>query len=1034
MALRMTTMQALVLGGILLPCLVPSASAQSCGTTRAASAGSNWVKTQVQPLAVSANGRWVLGSSDLSLVAGDMNSKTDVYLLDRTTNAYELISVTPSGSSATEASQPVGLSPDARFVLFHAYDTNLVPGDNNGSNDVFLRDRLLQTTELVSTSSAGQLGQSGATGITVTPDGRFVLFVSRSSNLVPGDANGEDDVFLRDRTLGSTILVSTTPAGVPGAGSSRGIQVTDNGRFVLFSSSAPDLVSNDSNGLIDVFVRDTVSGTTIAASRALNGQTASGDSEAVGVSQDGRYVCFNTWAADIVTGDLTFTFDGFLRDLQSGTTQCITTPSTLAFVNQHAWALSMSEDGAYVLISTSRIMTANDANNDWDLYRVAVGTSVAECASLGANGIPVGGQYITQPSPNRLSVNGSRAWFSSSQSVVAPSMDANGALDIFIHEFSTGTSSCASLTTNGTTGNHGGYKVGASRDLGFVICGTNSTDIFSPNFPPIYCPGDLFIVRDVLAGATTILPSVPSTGGFPVGTSIQSRPAISQDGSLIASEVQQQLVVADRSSDISVVVGAYLMQTGYGLSMSADGAYIVTGDCQGPGLFGPIMLSNYPSGVSLQITTGSCPRISADGNYVCYVDNPGRVFVMPRMGGASTPVSIPSGASPFVTPENGWSPSISTDGRFIAFESTSSVLEVGDTNNRRDIFIHDRITASTWRSSVASNGSEANGDSSSPWISGNGRYVVFESVASNLIVGDNNATQDIFVRDRMTGTTTLVSKSSAGVQGNRWSGGPAISADGRYVTFYSLANNLVPNDGNRLADVFGHDLLTGATRRLSVATECTESDGYSASPSPMVGGRWTAFASLASNLVAGTSTGHANAFLRDCSLDSDCGLATGVPFCFGDGSGAACPCGNSGPSGYGCASSLVPTGATLTGSGYPSVLDDSLRLTVAHSIPLGAMLFFQGTMQASGGAGVGFGDGKLCVTGTNVRLGVRFADAAGSASTGYGANGTLSLAVAGLIPVGGAIRHYQAWYRDAAVFCQSDTYNLTNGYTITWSY
>jgi Tol biopolymer transport system component len=230
-----------------------------------------------------------------------------------------------------------------------------------------------------------------------------------------------------------------------------------------------------------------------------------------------------------------------------------------------------------------------------------------------------------------------------------------------------------------------------------------------------------------------------------------------------------------------------------------------------------------------------------------------------RLTGQTTRVSVASDGAQ----GNGDSecPSISADGRYVAFASLASNLVPGDTNGRMDIFVHDRLTGQTTRVSVASDGTEGNGDSGFPSISADGRYVAFASLASNLVPGDTNGTWDVFVHDRLTGQTTRVSVASGGAQGNGDSRFPSISADGRYVAFQSYASNLVPGDTNGVLDVFVHDRLTGQTTRVSVASDGTQGDSYSFGSSISADGRYVAFASYASNLVPGDTNGWADVFV-----------------------------------------------------------------------------------------------------------------------------------------------------------------------------
>ncbi len=198
-------------------------------------------------------------------------------------------------------------------------------------------------------------------------------------------------------------------------------------------------------------------------------------------------------------------------------------------------------------------------------------------------------------------------------------------------------------------------------------------------------------------------------------------------------------------------------------------------------------------------------------------------------------------------------PALSADGRYVAFASQADNLVLGDTNGRQDIFVRDLVTGLTERVSVASGGGQADGDSFYPALSADGRYVVFASDASNLVVGDTNQSRDIFVHDRHTGQTRRVSVSSGGDQADRDATLPAISGDGRYVVFESLATNLVPDDRNNTSDIFLHDTVAGTTVRISVAADGTEADGPSHLAAISADGRVIGFRSFATNLVEGDS-------------------------------------------------------------------------------------------------------------------------------------------------------------------------------------
>jgi len=280
--------------------------------------------------------------------------------------------------------------------------------------------------------------------------------------------------------------------------------------------------------------------------------------------------------------------------------------------------------------------------------------------------------------------------------------------------------------------------------------------------------------------------------------------------------------------------------------------------------------------------------LSADGRFVVFVSENANlvsndtndvmdVFWSDTLTGELRRVSVSSsgeqGNNWSGRVSNGFGIDISDDGRYVVYHSSANNLVANDTSNI-DVFVHDTQTSTTSRVSVTSTGLQANGSSLFPSISGDGRYVVFDSGASNLLTGaDGNASyhNDVFVHDRQTGLTTLVSKNSDGVQGNSRSLNPVISGNGRFVAFHSYANNLVANDSNGVVheyygiDVFIHDLQTGMTERVSVSTDGLEGDHLSETASISADGRFIAFHSLATTLDSNVPAGY-NVFLHDRML------------------------------------------------------------------------------------------------------------------------------------------------------------------------
>jgi Tol biopolymer transport system component len=218
---------------------------------------------------------------------------------------------------------------------------------------------------------------------------------------------------------------------------------------------------------------------------------------------------------------------------------------------------------------------------------------------------------------------------------------------------------------------------------------------------------------------------------------------------------------------------------------------------------------------------------------------------------------------------------ISADARFVAFSSWASNLVPGDTNGKVDVFIHDRLLRTTERASVSSNGTQGNdhsGTTGEVCISGDGRFVAFTSWATNLVAGDTNEKADIFVWDRLLRTTERVSVSSDGQQANGDSAAPSVNADGAFVAFQSDATNLVPDDTNGYTDVFVRNRLAQTTARISVTTSGEQGNGASYLPSISADGTAVAFTSYAVNLLGGQTYQPSWIFVRDREASTTNGI------------------------------------------------------------------------------------------------------------------------------------------------------------------
>jgi Tol biopolymer transport system component len=332
------------------------------------------------------------------------------------------------------------------------------------------------------------------------------------------------------------------------------------------------------------------------------------------------------------------------------------------------------------------------------------------------------------------------------------------------------------------------------------------------------------------------------------------------------SSVDQRVRVSRRTWQV-IAVSAALSAVGLALPAQASAVSAATGVTT--------RVSVSTTGAQANGTSTST-AISADGRYVAFgseasnlvpddTNNTPDVFVRDRWANVTTRVSVSGDETQAVCCEGSFAPVISTDGRYVVFTSDAPNLVPGDTNHTFDVFVRDRLAGATRRVSVSSGGVQANaeGQSYPGGISADGRYVVFESSSRTLVPDDTNLVADVFLRDVQAGITRRISLSRTGAQTDGGSYAPAISADGRYVTFSSGATNLVAGDTNSSTDAFLRDVRTGATRRISVSSTSAEANSHSFSPVISADGRYVAFSSIASNLVSGDTNSSTDVFLRD---------------------------------------------------------------------------------------------------------------------------------------------------------------------------
>jgi len=392
------------------------------------------------------------------------------------------------------------LSADGRFVVFSSRATNLVPGDTNGYWDVFVHDRQTGTTERMSVATGGAQADYSSVSATISADGRFVAFESGADDLVPGESNAYGDIFVHDRRGNTTERVSVATSGALANGECRAPVLSADGRYVAFWSDASNLVANDTNGTYDVFVRDRRLGTTERVSIATGGAQGNGGSRSPSISADGRYVAFASLAANLVAGDTNARGDVFVRDLRNQTTERVS------------------------VVSGGR---QGNGDSGIDSYGTALGVSIS-----------ADGRWVA---------------FTSAASNLVPGDENGGYSDVYVHDREGGTTELVSVDSRGVQGNASSFGPAISDDGRCVAFASFATNFVSGD---THLRGDVY-VHDRRSGATDLM-SV-ATSGAP-GNSDSFDPSISADGrfvafdshsnNLISSDTNQatDVFVRDRSS------------------------------------------------------------------------------------------------------------------------------------------------------------------------------------------------------------------------------------------------------------------------------------------------------------------------------------------------------------------------------------------------------------------------------------------------------------------------------------------------------
>jgi len=346
------------------------------------------------------------------------------------------VSVAYDGEPASDSSHFPVVSGDGQVVAFGSNAVNIVRQDFNNVYDTFVRDLSTGVSTRVSVATDGTPANAASYGAALSYDGRFVAFYSAARNLVPGDTNNASDVFVHDRQTGTTSRVSVATDGTEANGPSQNPQLSADGRWVTFSTTATNLAPGAVGSKSKVLLHNRETATTTEVSVLPDGTSGTEDSRLPSISADGRYVGFISSDRQIVPSPRFIAMNAYVRDMQSGTTVRVnaTSQSSLGYaIPKVGTPVLVSPDGRYATFFTDTAMVPEDTNRAADAYRIELATGSVTRVSVGAEGVQgdkASGLTITGAP---MSADGRYVAFDSEATNLVPG-DTNGVRDIFVRD------------------------------------------------------------------------------------------------------------------------------------------------------------------------------------------------------------------------------------------------------------------------------------------------------------------------------------------------------------------------------------------------------------------------------------------------------------------------------------------------------------------------------------------------------------------------------------------------------------------------
>lgn len=753
---------------------------------------------------VSNDGRYVLVSSGASnLVAGDTNHATDLFLYDHTLGSLERVSVADNEAQANGPTEGrADLSADGRYVVFTSRATNLVAANTQGVAQVFLRDRVAQTTTLISRHADGSAGAAGSGSPRISADGRYIVFASTSTFVATVPTMGLGNIYRYDRITGALEIVSVAADGTPGDRDSDTPHLSADGRYVAFHTLATNLVPAGTNAAEKIVLRDTIGNSNVEASAIPLGSQSDGPrrlATGTALSADGRYVLFNT-ALALDAADVNNKVDGFRFDRVTQTILHVTREDGGDISPSQGYeATGLSAAGDRIVMGKRNTSLAGTSNETLHYLRVLASGKVTPVKPL-AGWV----NAYDRTDDCQIAGNGTVAYCTSRSYRLV-----SGVSDVFRSDLAVddGARITLSLPDPVAAANEGSHEADVSKDGRFVVFSSFASNLTADD---ANSAADVFL-RDRLTGTTTRISRMMTGGEAPCGG---AQPRITPDGRYVVFSGCNLLIDPRLWGNVGTQVFRYDRLAGQlqVVSLNSDGI-ICSSTCR-------------------------TPSISDDGDVVAYIHSAGMAglrLIVRRISTGATEVAnqtVGGGATTTFIEDDA---QISGDGRFVLFTAGAPNLVAGDTNGVMDVFAYEVGVGTVTRVSV---------DASAGQLDRPSRFLGVSHDGSRVLLANADPvcpTTSLRLHDRVSGEITCI--------GNDLPDGEIFN--------YSADSAALSASGDRVA--FTTSLLGGATAQAALLYDHPNQRVYRVTPAlngdvrqPRLdaNGKFLVFTSTSGTLVA----------------------------------------------------------------------------------------------------------------------------------------------------------------------------------------